>query len=291
MYLEYFNFTDEPFKITPDSKYLYLSRQHEEVLQALLYGITQRKGFMAVIGDIGTGKTTISRALLNRLDKSIDTSIILNPMLSVQELLEAINDDFGNAAATRDTVKGQIDALNEFMLRRLRFNKNAIVMIDEAQHLSVESMEMLRLLSNLETEDKKLMQIIFLGQKELETKLKSPELRQLDQRIGIRYFLGPLNYTETCNYIVHRITMAGGGGGSIQLEERGLRKIFEYSKGVPRRVNMICDRSLLEAFAQRSKLVTSGIVKAAIRDIEGLSNPSGVAFSGRKKVWEFWKWF
>jgi general secretion pathway protein A len=289
MYLEYFKLTDEPFKITPDSKYFFLSRQHEEVLEALLYGINQRKGFMAVVGGIGTGKTTVCRALVNRLDKSIDTSVILNPMLSVYELLEAINDDFGNRAAVKDTIKGQIDALNEFMLRRLRFNKNAVVIIDEAQALSIEAMEMLRLLSNLETEDKKLLQIIFLGQPELETKFKSTELKQLDQRIGIRYFLGPLDYVETCSYIIHRITMAGGGNGHLQFDQKSVRKIYEYTEGVPRRINILCDRALLTAFAEKSSLITSRIVRQAIRDIEGTANPLyNTVMSGKKRPWFNW---
>lgn len=287
MYNDYFHFTDEPFKITPDPKFLYLSRQHEEALQSLLYGIKSRKGFMAVIGEIGTGKTTIIRALVQRLEKGIDTSVILNPMLSVHELLEAINDDFGNSSAVKDSVKGQIDALNDFMLRRLRFNKNAVVIIDEAQHLSIEAMEMLRLLSNLETEDKKLLQIIFLGQRELEAKLKLPELRQLDQRIGIRYFLGPLNLTETFSYIVHRLSIAGGNG-FVQIEEKGLKKIYDYSEGVPRRINILCDRMLLEAYALKTRTITSRIIKTSINDIEGLSNPSAAAVISKKKG--FFRW-
>ncbi len=291
MYLNFFHFTDEPFKITPDPKFFFLSRQHEEVLEALLYGINQRKGFMALIGDIGTGKTTVCRALLNRLDKSIDTSVILNPMLSVQELLEAINDDFGNRSVVKDTVKGQMDALYDFMIRRLRFRKNAVVIIDEAQHLSVEAMEMLRMLSNLEREDKKLMQIVFLGQRELESKLISPELRQLNQRIGIRYFLGPLSHKETYEYIIHRLNLAGGAG-FVQFEEKALARIYRYSQGVPRVINILCDRALLETFASKGRLVTAMIVEHAHDDIEGRLNPSAMSMiGGRKKAWEFWKWF
>jgi general secretion pathway protein A len=236
---------------------------------------------MAVIGDIGTGKTTLCRALGNKLDSNVDTSVIFNPMLSVIELLKAINDDFGNPRSLDDTVKGQIDALNEFLLRRLRWKKNAVVIVDEAQHLSVEALEMLRLLSNLETENKKLLQFVFLGQKELEIKLRSGELRQLNQRISIRYLLGALNYSEMIKYITHRVMIAGGQG-SVQFEEKAAWEIFCYSDGVPRVINCLCDRALLLAYADKTKFITKKIVKRAMADIEGLSNVAGVkSLSGR----------
>jgi len=284
MYLNFYHFREEPFNNTPDPRFLFLSRQHEEAIASLVYGIQNRKGFMAVIGDIGTGKTTLCRALIGRLDDNVDTSVIFNPLLSVLELLKAINDDFGNPTAADDTVKGQIDALNKFLLRRLRYKKNAVVVIDEAQHLAVDSLEMLRMLSNLETENQKLVQFVFLGQPELEAKLKSEELRQLNQRMAIRYLLGALNFSETCEYIKHRLSIAGGEG-YIQFEEKALSLIFEYSKGVPRVINLICDRALLEAYAERKQLVTKKTIKLAIGDIEGTSNIAGARIIRKPGLW------
>lgn len=269
MYLNYFHFKEEPFNNTPDPRFLFLSRQHEEALASLIYGVTERKGFMTLIGDIGAGKTTICRALISRLDHSVDTSIIFNPMLSVHELLEAINDDFGNKKARgQKTVKGQIDALNDFLLKRLKLKKNAVVLIDEAQHLSIDAFEMLRMLSNLETENQKLLQIIFVGQKELEDKLSKNELVQLNQRIGIRYLLGRLSEKETAEYILHRLGMAGGEG-YVRFDEGAFKVIFEGSGGVPRLINTICDRALLEGYAEQRRVITKKMVRAAIDDING----------------------
>lgn len=288
MYLNFFHFKEEPFNNTPDPRFLFLSRQHEEAIESILYGINNRKGFMAVIGDIGTGKTTLCRALINRLDEKIDTSVIFNPMLSVLEILKSINDDFGNANAVDDTVKGQIDALNAFLLRRLRWKKNAVVIVDEAQHLSFEAFEMLRMLSNLETENQKLLQFVFLGQPELELKLKSESLRQLNQRIAIRYLLGSLSFVETVEYIKHRLAISGGEG-YIRFDESSLKAIFEYTKGVPRVINTICDRSLLETYAERQNLVTKKIVRHAIDDIEGVANIAGAKILRKKGFINFLK--
>ena len=288
MYLSFFNFKEDPFRITPDPRFLFLSRQHEEAIGSLHYGINERKGFIAVIGDVGTGKTTICRALLSKLDKNIDTSLILNPMLSVQELLEAINEDFGNRSATSDSIKGQIDALNKFLLRRLRWNKNAVVIIDEAQNLSVEALEMVRMLSNLETDNKKLLQIMLVGQPELHRKLQMPELRQLNQRISVRYFLGALNYLEASSYIAHRVSVAGGAG-FVRFDDASMRKIYDYSKGVPRLINIICDRALLTAYAERKRLIDKQVVRTSISDVEGRTNAKGFAsIDGGAKKW--WNW-
>ncbi|MFH1654317.1 MAG: AAA family ATPase [Pseudomonadota bacterium] len=284
MYLDFFNFHKEPFNNTPDPAFLFLSHQHEEAIEALMYGINNRKGFIALIGDIGTGKTTICRALLGRLGKEVDTSVIFNPMLSVQELLEAVNDDFGNKINSTQSVKAHIDALNDFLLKRLKQKKNAVIVIDEAQHLSVEAFEMLRMLSNLETEQEKLLQIVFIGQKELEAKLRLSQLRQLNQRIAIRNFLCSLKLVETVNYILHRLTIASSGGNSVHFDGKALRAVYEYTKGVPREINKLCDRSLLAAYVSREYVVTRDMVDEAISEIEGRSGFSGAGiFTGTVK--------
>ncbi|MBU0506083.1 MAG: AAA family ATPase [bacterium] len=274
MYLNYFHLREEPFNNTPDPRFLYLSRQHEEALESLLYGIRERKGFMAVIGEIGTGKTTLCRTLITRLDSQVDTSVIFNPMLSVSELLMAINDDFGNRRTSQTSVKAQIDSLNRFLLGRLKQNKNAVVIVDEAQHLTTEALEMLRMLSNLETANKKLLQIIFLGQIELNDKLGSPELKQLNQRIAIRYLLGPLTYPETCDYIVHRLSLVTKDL-PIQFEERAMKHIYKYSRGIPRLINTLCDRALLDAYACRKPFVTKKMISRVKADVDGVLNTSG----------------
>ncbi len=269
MYLNYYSFREEPFNITPDPNFYFLSSQHEAAIESLLYGIESRRGFMTLIGDVGTGKTTTCRALLNRLPNNIDTSLIFNPMLSILELLQSINDDFGNRDAVKDTVKGQIDALNKFLLRRLRWKKNAVVIIDEAQNLSVEAMEMMRLLSNLETDNKKLLQIIFIGQNELIEKLKAPDLRQLNQRIIIRCYLTPLSYADLVRYVEHRLDKASfSGQASVKFAQKSLQKIYDYCQGVPRLANLLCDRLLMEAFAEKTNLITVNMVKNAIVDLE-----------------------
>lgn len=292
-HLKFFNFKEEPFNLTPDPRFFFLSCQHEDVIESIQYGINNRKGFMAVIGDIGTGKTTTCRTLISRLDKKIDTSVIFNPILSVLELLQAINEDFGNKQAIfQNTVKGQIDALNSFLLKRLKWEKNAMVLIDEAQNLSTEALEMMRLLSNLETDNQKLLQIIFVGQNELGEKLKSPELRQLNQRIIIRCRLNPLDYTETCQYVIHRIQVAAYSGyPRVRFDEKALRAIFEYTKGTPRLINMVSERVLLEAFASAERQVSKEMVDSAAKELEGPLSLDILAAESAKKPWHFWKWF
>lgn len=284
MYLDYYNFRQEPFSLTPDPKFYFLSRKHEEAIETLLFGINNRKGFMTLVGDIGTGKTTTCRTLIDRLDKNTDVSMIFNPMLSILELLESINDDFGNKDAVGDSVKLQLDALNSFLLRRLRWNKNALVIIDEAQNLSVEALEMLRLLSNLETEEKKLLQILFIGQLELVKKLDSPELRQLNQRMIIKCQLTPLNYTETCQYVIHRIQIAAFSNlPKVKFEERALKRMFDYTRGVPRLINILSDRVLMEAFSRRGMVVDESMARQAVSDLEGGFDTSAI---GRIRPWQ-----
>lgn len=266
MYSRFFNLREEPFSMTPDPRFLYLSPQHEAAIESLLYGVRQRKGFMTLTGEVGTGKTTICRELINRLDQDIEIAVILNPLLSVFGLLRAINTDFGNKVKGK-TVEEQVDSLHQFLLAQAKKGHNAVVLIDEAQNLSVEALEMVRLLSNLETDTQKLLQIILVGQPELETTLQSHRLRQLNQRISIRHHLGTLNLNETQSYILHRILCAGGEG-QINFENRAIRHLHLYSGGFPRLINILCDRSLLEAYARRIRIISKSVVKDAVRDVK-----------------------
>ena len=191
MYEKYFYLNENPFHITPDPRFLYLSRKHQEAIDLLLYGIKERKGFLLLTGEVGTGKTTISRVILDRLKGGVDTALILNPIFTGFDLLRTINEDFGINVKS-DSIKDHLDAFNAFLIERTHACGNVVVIIDEAQNLTPKALEMVRLLSNLETEKMKLLQIVLIGQPELREKLKLPELRQLNQRILVRYHLNPV---------------------------------------------------------------------------------------------------
>ena len=268
MYLHYFNLQEEPFNMTPDPRFLFLSQQHESAIESLLYGIQERKGFITLTGEVGTGKTTICRALIHRLDSSeIEIAVILNPILSVPALLKAINKDFGNRIRG-NSAEAQLEGLHRFLINRVTKNNNAVVLIDEAQHLSIEALEMIRLLSNLETDKQKLLQIILVGQQELDDKLNNYCLRQLAQRISIRIHLDKLDLEDTRNYIFHRLSIAGGEG-HINFENNALKKIYRYTKGHPRLINALCDRSLLEAYARRHRTIDKSIINVSVTDLNG----------------------
>ncbi|MBI2982186.1 MAG: AAA family ATPase, partial [Deltaproteobacteria bacterium] len=208
MYLEFFSFSEPPFDITPNTHFLFLSPQHEEAIQSLLYGVRERRGFVVLTGEVGTGKTTSIREFLNRIDGTVETSLVLNPLLSTADLLRAINRDFGLEVKEGSSIQDQIAILNGFLLRCDLEQRIAVVIIDEAQDLSFEALEMVRLLSNLETESHKLLQLILAGQPELEAKLDQQALRQLRQRIQIRYALTPLDPKQTKDYILYRLEKA-----------------------------------------------------------------------------------
>ena len=254
MYLEFFGLREKPFGLTPDPKFLFFSEKHREALDHLLYGIHQKEGFVLISGDTGTGKTTLCRALLERLDpREVATSLILNPLLNEEELLKAILEDFGlpSAGATR---KELLDVLNRFLLKTLAAGRTAVLIIDEAQHLSTECLEQVRLLSNLETHKEKLIQIILVGSEELPAKLEAFELRHLQQRISLRYHLRPLDKRETRSYLQHRLNMARAAG-STSFDKGAYREIYRFSKGVPRLINIIAERTLLAAYLAESRKV------------------------------------
>ncbi len=267
MYEAYFGLKENPFTLSPDPRYLYLSPQHQEALNCLIYGIGEKKGFIVVTGGIGAGKTTLCRALLAGLDGMTASALIFNPALSDIELLKTINQEFGIRIVGRGTKKRYIDALNAFLLQNFAAGRNAVLMIDEAQNLSHSVLEQIRMLSNLETVREKLIQIILLGQPELRRLLALPSLRQLNERITVRYDLKPLSRGDIKPYIEHRLVTAGVEKGSNSFTAGSYDLIYRLSRGIPRRINAICDRALLIAYGRDLRTIDRRLIRAAVRDI------------------------
>ncbi len=284
MYTSYFGLKENPFNLTPDPRYLFLSQQHGEALNHLIYGINEKKGFIVVTGGIGTGKTTISRTLLAELDNSVASALIFNPSLSDTELLRTVIQEFGIEVGEGSlTKKHYIDALNRFLLKNFAEGKKAVLLIDEAQNLSRSVLEQIRMLSNLETEREKLIQIVLLGQPELEELLGLPSLRQLNERITVRYDLVPLDHEQVGQYIAHRIKVAGEGSENVEFSPGALKVISDYSKGIPRRVNAICDRALLIAYTRDSSTVDKKMAKEAVDDMGRAYSEGKRSHAGRKE--------
>jgi len=273
MYELFFGLKEEPFHMTPDPHFMYASKKHSELLSCLHYGVHWRKGFIEVTGDVGAGKTTVCRAFLDEIKPAARTALILNPNLSEVQLLQAIVEDFGIQAQGKNK-KALFDSLNSFLLDVLKNGLNAVLIIDEAQNLSLKALEQIRLISNLETEKRKLIQIILVGQPELRDILKSPSLVQLRQRIAVRYHLTPLDFTETSEYIHHRLQIAGAPKDSVTFTPQAIKRIYDYANGIPRLVNVVCDKVLLSAYVRETKNIIYQIVEEAIREIEGtISTP------------------
>ncbi len=279
MYNDFFGFRERPFRLVPDPAYLFLSESHEEAMAHLIYAISQGEGFVEIIGEAGTGKTTLCRAFLERLDKDTEVAYIFNPKLDSVQLLKAINDEFGIDSKV-DNIKALIDTLNAFLMEKRTEGKRAILLIDEAQNLTKEVLEQLRLLSNLETTTAKLLQIILVGQPELGDTLDSYELRQLAQRITLSCCLKPLTYRETRAYIRHRIDIASQRPG-IKFSRAALRSVYRYSGGIPRLVNIACDRALLLAFGLNRHEIRAREARAAIKELAGRSDIR--RYSGRRE--------
>ena len=285
MYAAYFGLKENPFKLTPEPRYLFLSEPHRDVLLYLAYGIKERKGFVLISGGIGTGKTTICRTLLNLLDShpSVETALIFNTAISDLELLEAIVKEFGiEIPRETGTKKAYVDALNDFLLKNFAVGKNAVLLIDEAQNLSHSVLEQIRMLSNLETEKEKLLQIILIGQPELKTMLTLPALQQLNDRITVRYDLIPLSADEVIAYIEHRLRVAGGPG-KIKFTKGAYRAVYDFSEGVPRRINALCDRAFLIAYTKNISKIDRWVIRRAARDIG--SEYFQKTVGGRRKSW------
>ena len=269
MYTSFFGLNEKPFSITPDPRYLFMSERHGEALAHLVYGVTESGGFVQLTGEVGTGKTTLCRTLLlNRMPSNADVAVVLNPQLSAPEFLEAICEELSIGVPTpRGSIKALIDSLNRHLLSAHSEGRRTILVVDEAQNLAPEVLEEVRLLTNLETSKQKLLQIILIGQPELRELLARNDLRQLAQRITGRYHLEPLTREETEQYIEHRLKVAGALGEVFDAGAK--RKVFSLSQGVPRLINVICDRALLGAYSQGSRIVNRRLIHRAAAEITG----------------------
>jgi general secretion pathway protein A len=266
MYLDFHGFREKPFNLTPDPRFVFLSKTHKEAFAHLLYGINNRAGFIAMTGEVGSGKTTVLRALLNQLDADhYRTALIFNPYLSPTELLQNINREFG-IQTNPSNHSSSLDALNLFLLQQNAEGRTVVLIIDEAQDLEAPVLEQIRLISNLETDREKLIQIVLSGQPELLKILGRGEMRQLSQRITVRYHLQPMDFEDTVLYVNHRLVAAGGRGDGI-FSMRALKRIYRYSHGLPRLINAACDRALLTGYTRDTTRISSQIAATGIKDI------------------------
>jgi len=267
VYLAYYGLTEPPFDITPNPRFLFYSAKHREAFNHVLYGIRERKGFVQLTGEVGAGKTTLCRAILDQLDGHYATALILNPVMSAGELMKAVGIEFGlpvNGLDRLDT----LGVINQFLLQQVERGKDSVLIIDEAQDLTDELLEQVRLLSNLETDDRKLLQIVLLGQPELRDRLNNPRLRQLRQRITVRYHLPPLSRGEVNQYIQHRLEIAGAKGAPY-FTQPALWRVYRYSQGIPRLLNAVCDKALLAGFVGQREEIDYRMVSRAVQELEG----------------------
>ncbi len=270
MYQPFFQLSQPPFSIAPDPRYLFMSERHREALAHLLFGLKGGGGFVLLTGEIGAGKTTVCRLFLEQIPARCNIAYLFNPKQSVTELLQSICDEFNIKVSPRNnaavTVKDCIDPLNTFLLRTHAVKQNNILIIDEAQNLSADVLEQLRLLTNLETNERKLLQIILIGQPELRSMLDRPELEQLAQRVIARFHLAALSEGETAQYIAHRLAVAGGNNEPL-FSERAMRRVHQCTRGIPRRINLLCDRALLGAYAAGLRQVDVATIDEAAHEV------------------------
>ncbi|GLI36317.1 ExeA family protein [Desulforhabdus amnigena] len=277
MYLEFYGLKKEPFHITPDPEFLYLSQSHKEALAAMIYGVQQRKGFIAVTGEVGLGKTTILHSFLEQINHDhIRTVFVFNANVSYGDLLKFIGRELGVEFSSDQTFE-MVHSLHMALIEEYKQGNNVVLLIDEAQNMPVETLENLRMLSNLETSKDKLLQIVLVGQPELESILNLNELRQLRQRIAVHAILAPLSQKESYDYIEHRLLTSGGRSAGI-FDRGALRRIVRHSAGIPRKINILCDNALINGYGYMKKPVSDKIIKEMIADLEG------------KQVGRQWKW-
>jgi general secretion pathway protein A len=267
VYLEYYGLKEPPFNITPNPRFLFFSAKHREAFNHLLFGIRERKGFVQLTGEVGAGKTTLCRALLEQLGPSFSTALILNPVLDADQLIKAIAMELGLPVKGLDRLE-TVAEINRFLLQQVEQGKDTVLIIDEAQDLTVELLEQVRLLSNLETDERKLLQIVLMGQPELRARLNEHALRQLRQRITIRYHLSSLKRPEIGQYVQHRLAVSGANGAPY-FTSAALWRIYNYSKGIPRLINAICDKCLLAGYVAQRDKIDFGLVGHAKRELEG----------------------
>ena len=267
MYTQFFGLTEKPFSITPDPRYLYLSRRHADALAHLIYGISQSGGFIQLTGEVGTGKTTLVRSLFEQLPEEADVALILNPELTTQEFLRAISEELGVKLPKKGSIKSLVDPLSAYLLDAHARGRRTVLIVDEAQNLATDVLEQVRLLTNLETPKQKLLQIILIGQPELREVLDREDMWQLAQRVTGRYHLEPLSQDETAKYLEHRMKVAGAAGAIFS--PSSVREIFRWSKGVPRIINVIADRTLLAAYTQGTRSVDKALVRKAAAEVYG----------------------
>ena len=270
MYHQYFGLKEAPFSIAVNPRYLFMSARHREALAHLLYGVGEGGGFILLTGEVGTGKTTINRCLLDQLPDNINLALVLNPAVSAVELLATVCDELGIVYDQGETsLKVLTDKIHNFLLANHANKRKTVLLIDEAQHLKFDVLEQIRLLTNLETNTEKLLQIILVGQPELQQLLARPELRQLSQRITARYQLKPLNLEETDAYIRHRLQIAGFPAGQELFPVRVVKRLYEASQGVPRLINVLCDRILLGAYGQNKNRIDESLFRQAAEEVFG----------------------
>ena len=269
MYEDFYGLAEPPFSITPDPRYLFFSRRHREAYEHILFGIQERKGFIQITGEVGAGKSTICRAVLEELGEGFATALVLNPVMTSIQLLRTILGELGLDNRGNDRVKLQ-QRLNEFLLEQLHEGSEVVLFIDEAQDMSDDLLEQVRLLSNLETDQRKLIQIVLVGQPELRTSLERQGLRQLRQRITVRYHLPPISRDETESYILHRLRVAGSNGRP-SFSRAAIGSVYRYSRGVPRLINAVCDKALLCGYVEGRDHLGWRQVRRAVRDLEGSS--------------------
>lgn len=272
MYTRYFGLTEKPFAIAPNPRYLYMSELHREAMAHLLYGISSDGCIVLLTGDVGTGKTTVCRCLLDQLPATTDIAMILNPKLTIMDLFKTICEELKIPIQdTSPSVKTYIDLLNIYLLEAHSKGRNTALIVDEAQNLDIEILEQLRMLTNLETNTNKLLQIVLIGQPELQQILSDPKLSQINQRITTRYHLGPLQTTDVTTYIQHRIAIAGGNSRNVLFSKQAIQYTAKISRGIPRVINLLCDHALLAAYADNRDHVSLTVMKKVARELNAIT--------------------